>query len=439
MGSQRPQRRPWSRGIVAAALTTGLVALFTAPLSSPAHAGEDEPLKDSAQVEQAVDDLLAPAAPQEKKERAAVAAPAPSQDDDLPGYETPDPAPPDHGSAEALEATIGGNPVASVGATRSEIRDDHSSSADATLLALGGQEVIGAHADSDGTQQQSAGDPLAPICEGSDGALCVTVLYAEAAADEGATTSHSEARSGVLSACVGGDDPTGDTCSGPVGAGVLTSWSEIDRDGTGHTEAGSGSEAAGVCVAPDPVLGTCTVSAEALSSEGSSSSRGTATKDTNVVGLAVQGQGGDFTEPTEIAIPPGCTSPSVACVYLNQGELYLADGVAGHGALALHVSALDRTIIAEAAQSETLVHQAGARNGPGGPQEGPGGPGKGPGDGGDVRGDRGDDGPLSDVLPSTGGVWSGSLAIGLLAVAAGGLLVAWTRRRDLDAAVVPTA
>lgn len=395
---------------------------------------EPDPLKDlTEQVDKVVKDLLEPAAPQNGAGQEKAAAPV-AEDDDSAGYETPDPAAPDHASSEGLSAGIADNDVASVGTTDSEIRDNHSSSADATALALGGQEVLGAHADSGGTEEQSAGDPLAPICETSGGALCASVLYAEAESHEGETTSDASARSGVASACVGGSDPTGETCEGPVGVGVLQSYSEIFRDGSGHTEASSGSSVADVCVAPVPLTG-CTVGAAAVSSEGESDSRGTASKESSVLGLQLGGPLGDFTEPIAIALPPGCTSPSIACVFLNQGETYLGDGLAGHAVQALNVSALDGTILANAAQSETLVHQAGPRttdlpDGPGGPADG--------GDAGNGDegngGNGGNAGGLDDgagALPDTGGFWSGLLAIGLLTLAAGGLLIAWSRRRDL--------
>lgn len=413
-----------------AALAAGTMIVLSA--GSVSAEPEPDPMKDvTEQVDKVVKQLLEPAAPGNRAGQEQAAAPV-QEDDDSPGYETPDPEAPDHASSEGLSAGIADNDVASVGSTDSEIRDDHSSSADATALALGGQEVLGAHADSGGTEEQSAGDPLAPICETSEGALCATILYAEAESHEGETTSDASARSGVASACVGGSDPSGETCGGPVGVGVLQSYSEIFRDGSGHTKASSGSSVADVCVAPAPITG-CTVGATAVSSEGQSDSRGTASKESNVLGLQLGGPLGDFTEPTAIALPPGCTSPSLACVFLNQGETYLGTGLAGHAVQALSVSALDGTILADAAQSETLVHKAGPRttdlpDGPDGPTDGDDGD---EGDGGKAGGS--DDG--ADALPDTGGFWSGFLAIGLLTLAAGGFLVALSRRRDLaDAA-----
>lgn len=416
--------RPGRIALAALAAST-MIVLSAGPVSAEP---EPDPLKDlTEQVDKVVKQLLEPGAPGGAAGQENAAAPV-EQDDDSPGYETPDPEAPDHASSEGLSAGIADNPVASAGTTDSEIRDDHSSSADATALALGGQEVLGAHADSGGTEEQSAGDPLAPICESSDGALCATVLYADAESHEGETTSDASARSGVASACVGGSDPTGESCEGPVGVGVLQSYSEIFRDGSGHTEASSGSSVADVCI--QPALTGCTVGAEAVSSEGQSDSRGTASKESNVLGLQLGGPLGDFTEPTAIALPPGCTSPSIACVFLNQGETYLGNGLAGHAVQALNVSALDGTILADAAQSETLVHKAGPRTTdlPDDPDNPDDGVDNGNEDDGSNAGGL-DDG--ADALPDTGGFWSGFLAIGLLTLAIGGFLVAWSRRRDL--------
>ncbi|WP_435768404.1 hypothetical protein [Nocardioides sp. SYSU DS0651] len=428
----RSRRRPMRRAALVALVAGGMVAFSAAPTA----AEEDtDPLKQvTDQINEVVDKLLKPPAPAPKRAEQQAAAPV-QDDDDSPGYETQDPAPPDHGSSQGLSADLAGNDLASVGTTDSRIEDDHSASADATTLAIAGQEILGAHADSGGTEEDEA-DPLAAICEGTSGAICASVLYAEAEAHEGQTTSDSSARSGVASACLGGTGAA--TCDGPVGVGVLDSWSEISRDGSGHTEASSGSSVADVCLGP--VLGACTVGAQAVSSEGSSDSRGSASKESQVIGLQLGGPLGDFTEPTAISIPPGCTSPSVACVFLNQGETYLGNGIAGHGAIALNASVLDGVILADAAQSETLVHKAGSRSGPGGPGDGPGGPGD--GDGGPGAGGPGAGGPAAGdgdagagVLPDAGGVWSGLLAIGLFTIALGGFCLAWARRRDpVDAA-----
>lgn len=430
--SDHRRRRLGARAALAVLSTSALVLLPVAPVSADDDTNPIEQL--TQQVDQVVHGLMKThhATTQAAQKRAA--APV-AVDDDSPGHETTDPVAPDHASAQGLFAGLAGSSLVSVGDSRGEIRDDHASSADASALAIGGQEVLGAHADSGGTEKQSAGDPLAPVCSSSSGAICATVLYADAEADEGTTTSDSSAHSGVASACVGGSDATGASCSGPVGVGVLQSSGSISRDGSGHTKGSSASSVADVCLAPVPLAG-CTVGADAVSSSGSSDSRGTASKQSNVLGLALGGQGGDFTTPTAIALPPGCTSPSIACVFLNQGETYLGDGIAGHAVAALDASVLDGNVLADAAQSETLVHQAGPRsedlpNGPGGPGDhtgngGPknGGPGNGPADS-----------PADDALPNTGGVWSGLLAIGLLTVAAGGFVLAWSRRREMgDAA-----
>lgn len=439
------QSRSVQRRVPLAALLAGGILVLGA---LPAGAEDPKPLDDvGQQVEQTVTELPQPNGVQsngDQSDQSAgatqrhAAAPPVAEDDDSEGHETPNPTAPDHGSSAGLEAAIADNDLVSVATTDSEIKDNHSSSADATALAIGGQEVVGSHADSGGDRNDSDGDPLAPLCDGSDGGVCATLLYSEAHASEGRTHSNSSARSGVASACLGGSDPTGDTCDGPIDAGVIESWSAIHRGPSGHTEAESGSSVADLCVERDPILGTCTVGVAVLESSGSSDSRGHAEKQSNVIGLELGGQtAGDFQDPTAIAIPPGCTSPSLVCLFLNQGETYLSKPAAGHAVEALHLSALDGSILAHAAQSETLVHKAGARNGgpkcpgspscPGGPggPGGLGGPGAGPGDsaGPPSGGDK--------LLPDTGGFWSGLLPTGLLAIAMGALTLAWARRREL--------
>ena len=429
------RRRPRGRAALVALMAGGMIALSASPTAAEEN---PDPLKDvTEQINQVVQKLLQnPAAPKRADQQRA-AAPV-QEDDDSPGYETPDPQAPDHASSRGLTAGLAGNELAGVGETDSRIEDDHSASAEATALAIGGQQVIGANADSDGPEEDSL-DPLAPLCEGSGGALCASVLYAEAEAHEGATTSDSAASTGVASACVGGSDPAGASCSGPVGVGVLESWSEISRDGSGHTQGSSGSSVADLCLVPAGA--SCTIGADLLSSEGSSDSRGTATKESQVIALELGGQGGDFTDPLAIALPPGCPEAlSVACVFLNQGETYLGNGSAGHSVLALNANVLNGLVLADVAQSETLVHKAGPRTegepdkDPEDPKEGPGS--DGPGGPGGPGADAGPDADAGDdVLPDTGGVWSGLLAIGLFAVALGGFCLAWARRRDpVDAA-----
>ena len=288
----------------------------------------------------------------------------------------------------------------------------------------GATKILGAHADSDGSRKQSAGDPLEPVCSGSDNALCVQLLYADAAATDG----HSEARSGVAAVCVGGTDGDATDCDGQIGAGAVQSNGEVDRDADGRTKASSGSSAANACLQQDPLLGTCTVGADVIRSEGRSDSAGSASKDSQVLGADLDGTTiADTSDPTAVSLPPGCTSPSLLCLFLNQGETYVGATGAGHAVTAVTAAVLDGSVIATLAHSETLVHQvdrdttADPAN-PGGPvtSGGPATPAAGTPQAGDV--------PSGGVLPNTGGVLSALLMLGLFGVGLGSLLVAWSRR-----------
>ncbi len=367
------------------------------------------------------------------------AVPAPSDDSDSPGHETADPTPPDHGGTQQVHSDVGGNDVADVGGTKATTRDDDSTKSDSTLLALGGQEVLGAHADSRSNGESHAGDPLAPVCEGSGGQVCLEVLYADAVATDDGSASHARSRNGVANTCLGGssaDPSTG--CDGPVAAGAATSRAESGRDqASGRTTASSESDLAHVCVQPDPSNG-CALGADALHSEGQADSGGakpTASRDSYLLGVTANGEDqGRVDQPTAIAVQPACAPPSLVCAYLNQGETYLGDRTAGHAQDALDARVLPDTPLqatADLGRTETLVHNdggeavqsGGASNGPG-PQV-PGAEAGGP------RSPGGSGGGLAGVLPNTGGVWTGVLAAGLGALGLGALLMAAGRRRTL--------
>ncbi|MBD8868293.1 hypothetical protein [Nocardioides donggukensis] len=349
----------------------------------------------------------------------------PVKENDDPDREQADPRPPDHASAGNAGVEVADEQVADVGSTDATVRDDDSASGDATLLSLGGHEVIGAHAE--GNESDSVGDPLAPLCAESDGALCAELLYANASSRERDGRQRGRGETGLADACIGGSAGS-DDCSGPVGASALTSESEIERGRDGHTEAGSSSSAGTVCLVPDPETG-CSAAARVLSSEGRSSSRGSSSKDTEVVGLELGDESVSFSDgPGAFGLPPECSDdPALACVFLEQGETYLGDGVAGHAVTALEATALDGTVLAEVSGSESL-----ARKFPADP-DGPNGPGgdSGVAPSGVSDGSQAGQVAAGGVLPNTGGVWTGFLALALGGVGLGSLLVAWSRRSAL--------
>lgn len=349
-----------------------------------------------------------------------------SNDSDIAPNETTNPSGPDHAGSRGLHAVVGGQDVADAGHDRAAVRRGGRARSDATLLALGGQEILGAHASSDGPHESHAGNPLQPLCDGSSGQVCLQVLYADAYAGQGS----SEAQSGIARACLGGSrtDPNA-ACDGPVAAGVLTDRAETGRS-HGRTTASSQSDLADLCVTQPGTTG-CSLSADALHSEGRAGSSGpSARRGSFLLGVQGGGQGGRIDQPTAIQVPPGCPSPSALCAYLNQGETYLGHGMAGHAQDAMKTSVLPGQpveIDVLGGHTETLVHlQPGAAGEPPVSGESAGGPGH-PSTG-TVAGES-VLAPLAGLLPNTGGVWSGLLALGLLGVAAGSFLLAAARRR----------
>lgn len=347
----------------------------------------------------------------------------PATDDDSPGHETQNPSKPDHGSSSVDHTELGGNDVLDVGTTSSQVNDDDSTSADASPLAIGGQEISGAHASSGGTHRATF-DPLSPLCENSGGQVCLSVLYAGASATKSASTSKSSSRSGIAKLCLGGSDSTNTTCSGPLSLAAGTASSGATRDrASGETQAHSRSSVLDLCAGPD-----CALDAHALESDGRADSDPTASRHSTVLGLNAGGnQIVDLSQPQALAIAPGC-DPQLLCLFLNQGETYLGSKVAGHNQQALDLGALTGLAALTAGQSETLVHNDGGEA-----VTPPGGHGGNSGSGGVSAPHHGGNnaGPLataSSVLPNTGGFWSGLIGVALLLLGAGAMLLAWERR-----------
>ena len=341
--------------------------------------------------------------------------------------------------AQVAEVDLGENDVLDVARSEVAIEDGGRATSDATLLALGGEEVVGAHADSRGEKESHAGDPLAPLCEGSEGQLCLRLLYADAYADEDANGSEGLAQSGVLNACLGGDSTDARAeCTGPVSAKLLTSKAWMQRDKTdGSSEGRSESSAADVCVGPEE--DSCAVGLEVLKAWSAASSDGTAEGWSTLARLQLGNEEVlSIEDPAELAVQPECAEPSAVCVAANEGTTTVEDGAASATQDAVNVGVLPDSLGGDAGISRTGVN---ADTGAGA------GAGAGTGDGDEVAGveqeardgtvaGAGAGGPgnpaaaaAGAVLPSTGGVWSGLLALALGAVAAGSFLVAWSRRR----------
>lgn len=367
---------------------------------------------------------------------AARVPPEPTEDDDSEGHESPNPADPDHASGGVADVQIDGNEVVTVGHTNSTITDDDSSSSDVTLLAIGGEEIVGAHSDSEDGPESDTQDPLAPICEESGGGVCLGLLYADASSSENSNSSNASGSAAIAFACLGGEQQdAADDCDGPVSAGIAQSNSDIERDKTsGETEAFHSNDLADVCIGgADATTGTCTgIGAEAAHSESHSESgpaggQGSTERDSFLLNVEANGEDNEVVgDPTAIAVPPGCPEgSSLVCVFFKQGESFVfTGGAAGHQEVA-HVQVGPDLVLGHLATSETLA----TNQGPDGvveedpPLETPdetvlaGGPG--PGGAGDDSG---------DALPFTGVETSLLLAIACGLISAGAWLLALRRR-----------
>ncbi|RLV49012.1 hypothetical protein D9V37_10540 [Nocardioides mangrovicus] len=170
--------------------------------------------------------------------------------------------------------------------------------AHATTVGVGGTTVIGS---SDGGHSQV---PDNQLCASTSGALCVRALYGDSS-----TQSASAATStGLLAACVGGDDATGATCSGQQ-LGLAQGSAQYDETGSQ-----SSANVAGACLRAGS--DGCDVGLDALSS---SSGSGATQPDITTVTLG----GTTIALPRDTShldAPSGCTPPDALCSTLNRTD-----------------------------------------------------------------------------------------------------------------------
>jgi hypothetical protein len=285
------------------------------------------------------------------EDRAAADQPS---DDDSPGHETEDPGPPDHGTGTAVQVDLAGGDLVTIGRSHAQTEEDGSSSGDVTVLAIAGSEIVGAHSDSKEGPEEDRVDPLAPLCEGSGGSVCVQLLFASTSS----TDNHAESHAALVFVCVGGSNPAPNAeCDGLVQAGVSESHAQTTTDpSTGGTTSDGEAVLADVCLGgEDPATGTCTgVGAAVAQSEshaeaGSQTGEGTASR-RSVIAVEAGGEEAiSISDPTAITVPPDCPdSGSVICLFLNQGETATGIGSASASQEGIHIDLLkmgDTTIL----------------------------------------------------------------------------------------------
>ena len=230
-----------------------------------------------------------------------------------------------------LSVGVAGRPVATVGQTAAQASPG-GATGNATLLALAGHEVIGAHA-----RDGSSGATLVSLeglCQQTDGQVCAGLLFADAAASEDDSSSSAEARTAVAFACIGGGDVQyGPTCSGPITVSLATSESFASWAGS-QSVASQQTELARACLLGEDAAGVCDgIGVTLLHAESSATATGqTASEEGDSYLLAVDLAGDRTTvgsDEEEAAVPSGCPSgESLACVNINQGESAATPGSA---------------------------------------------------------------------------------------------------------------
>ena len=408
-----------SRRVFSSLLVIGLgFALMMAPAT--ANAEEEATPNPVTKIVAKIQQTVQPKSNDDVSTQSHVDAPDPPfSDSDSTGNETQNPTGPDHASTRGIFTNLLGEEVVTTNDDNATIHDDDRATADSTALAVGGNEIIGAHADSDGTTQDDF-DILFPLCDGTGGAICISVLYAHAQASDDGDTSQAQSQSGLVDVCLGGTDTDPfAACEGPLALGASNSGAFIERDqSSGQTQAFAFYEAVSL---NDFVL---------LDSFGFADSGGAfpfAARGSQVLGNST---------PAVISIPPGCPVISLACLFLNQGETYLGDETAGTAQDALLLRVIQGTplaptvLFAGVGHTETLVHKGGGDDDDDTPPPDEDDDDTPRDEDDDDNGDDDDDGKSGGdrALPDTGSPSSLWLAVGLLGVAAGSGFMAYGRR-----------
>jgi hypothetical protein len=297
-------------------------------------------------------------------------------------------------------------------------------SANATLLAVGGTTIIGSEASSGGANEGHSAFPQIPLCQPTDGAVCLDLLYADSSASDSGSSSRAGTSTGVADACLGGDGVSDGTCNGQH-VGLVQGTSSLERS-SGHNTATSWTSIANFCLQPG--ADGCTVDGNVLSSNGRADTEsGSSGSSTLAEGQLSGTPASAPNDPVTVAVPTDCASPSLVCVFLNQGDNGVTGPVTSTSQTVVEVSGLGDQLGGTAANAETgttAVDDTAIVSPPTHTQNNPPAGTTTKASSSDVAGPAGD-----GLLPATGGVWSGLLSLGLLLVGAGATAMAWTRRR----------
>ncbi|MGQ0718555.1 MAG: hypothetical protein ACT4NP_14830 [Pseudonocardiales bacterium] len=344
-----------------------------------------------------------------------------------------DPRPPDHASGAVLDLDLTEEDILDVTKYDATIEDNGETHADSTVLGLGGDQIIGSSAHSDGNEKD--GDNLtAGLCEGTGGVICLSLLYHDVVATEDRDSSLAAARGGVLALCLGGDDDEDVTatyeCDGLLSLGVAEGLGVAERDNKhGHTKAESANELLNLCVGKrESLTESCDgLGLQAVHSDSESKSKEPDTRrGSYLLGIDSDGKSSYLLdEPEAITLLDDCGDSAILCLFLNQGKSVIFKNPQGAGSVQemLRLDVLDRTLLLVLGQAETLVHETKGRDDHHKKPEDD------KGDKGDDHGDKGGDKGEGGGLAETGADVMPLLAGGFLLTGMGALTVAATRRR----------
>lgn len=252
-------------------------------------------------------------------------------------------------SAEGTVAhvAVGGTEVVTASRSKGE-STDKGCKADATVLSILGQEIIGAHAEcKPGEKTQQEVGYLQETCDISGGAVCLVILYGNASTsdDEKATSTSSD--TAVARACVGGEgESANEPCSGPVGVGVAESRAETRAGKKGDADARQSSTGLRLCIGgTNPDTGKCDgIGVVLLHEEGAASAGSTPSNEGESYLVGVEAQGEDQAKVGQSAdILPGCSEQEnpMLCVALNKGTADASAAKSGNTQQAIGLSAAD--------------------------------------------------------------------------------------------------
>ncbi|MFN2496215.1 MAG: hypothetical protein ABR608_09965 [Pseudonocardiaceae bacterium] len=290
-------------------------------------------------------------------------------DDDTGSHETPNPEFPDHGSGYVGDLHLNDEDILDLTQYDATVEDDGSTHSDVRVLGLFGDEIVGSGSSSDGTTE-SHENPAEGLCQGSGGALCLSLLYHDTIATVDDEGSIAGARGGVLSLCLLGEDENVTTtyeCKGLLGAGAAEGEGTAVRDGkTGHTWADSVNDLLKACIAEgwgddftcDGLLGVSVLHAN---TNAESETPENTSRASWLIGLDSGGEALLRVEDPAGLELVDCANVALLCLYLNQGETFIFDNPAGGSAAqeALHLDLLQGTpldILVILGQSESIAH-----------------------------------------------------------------------------------